>query len=255
MILTPYITENLQHYHNIKHGFFTRNGGVSTGEYASLNTSYKSPDDHHNVQINRKRIAKYFGIEANKLITVTQTHSNKAVVISKDNYKDNHIADAIITKERKLAIGILTADCTPILIYDYENQIISAIHSGWKSAVSNIIENTVKEMINIGGNINSMIAAIGPTISQKNYEVDYTFYNNILNINKQLDTLFIAQENGKFLFDLLAYNANTLSFLGIESKCLNLCTYENKDDFFSYRRTYKQNNIDCGRQISAIMLL
>ena len=86
-------------------------------------------------------------------------------------------------------------------------------------------------------------------------DTDIKEYNNILNINKQLDTLFIAQENGKFLFDLLAYNANTLSFLGIESKCLNLCTYENKDDFFSYRRTYKQNNIDCGRQISAIMLL
>ncbi len=256
-MIDVYESELLNLYsHKVKHAFFTRNGGISKDNYKSLNLGFNTNDSELNVQYNRKIIAKYFNIDYPNLVILNQTHSNKVITISKNNYAQSLTGDALVTNEPNLALGVLTADCTPILIADIHNNIIAAIHAGWRSSYSGIIQNTINSMKILGANNYNMIAIIGPTIGQKNYEVDADFKNNFVKINQHYNNFFTKQDKqDKFLFNLSALNLYQLEQLEVKASNLNLCTYEKSSEFFSYRRSIMhENKTDCGRQISAIML-
>ena len=255
-MIPSFESELLNSYsHKLKHAFFTRNGGISRGNYDSLNLGFNTKDSTLNIKYNREIIAKYFDIDYRHLITLNQIHSNKVITISEHNYAQSFTGDALVTNMQKIAIGILTADCTPILIADTQSDIIAAIHAGWRGSYRGIIQNTIKSMQMLGANNYNMTAIIGPTISQKNYEVDTDFKSNFVKLNPNYNKFFIEQEKPKkFLFNLSAINLYQLEQLGIKACDLNLCTYEKTDQFFSYRRSLHENKIDCGRQISSIML-
>lgn len=231
-----------------KHGFFTRMGGYSEGNYASLNLGHNTNDHIGHIKNNKKLIANYFNIKSHRLITMTQPHGNEAILINEDNYDKAHIGDAMVTQTENIAIAVLTADCTPILIADTKANIIAAIHAGWRSTHSGIIQNTVNLMQKLGSKTKDMMATIGPTISQKHYEVTKDFAK-LFPIE-----FFLPQDNHKYLFNLGAFNLAQLKQLNIMCDNLNLCTYANPNEFFSHRRTTHAKEQDCGRQISAIML-
>lgn len=224
--MIPYYTSHLLPKH-LKHKFFTK----------------------HIDSFNKKLIAQEFCISEERLITIKQTHSNTPIIINDKNYKKKFEGDGIITKIPNLALGIFTADCTPILIADSKKNIIAAIHSGWRNAHSGIIQNTIKVMEELGAMCENMIALIGPSISQKNYEVDAEFKSNF----NAVPSLFTSKGN-KFLFDLPGFNAYQLQKLGIKCHNLNLCTYERASEFFSFRRSTHKNQQHIGRQLSAIMI-
>lgn len=239
---------------NIKHGFFTRNGGISENEYQSFNLGNHTLDSLDNIQTNKNILAKYLNIDVEKIITIKQIHSNQPIIINEQNYHQSFTGDALITKTENLAIGVLTADCTPILVADLQQNIIAAIHSGWRSAYSGIIQNTIEKMLKLGASKQNLLAIIGPSICQKNYEVDKEFKNKFITKNKVYDKFFITKANNKFLFDLPTFNAFQFELLQIKFHNLNLCTYEKERDFFSFRRSSQKQELNCGRQISVIML-
>ena len=173
--LNPIFCTNFKTY-NINHGFFTRNGGISSQENYSLNCSYSSNDSSDNVLINRQLICKYFNLKVANLKTINQIHSNKVKIIhSINDDTSNNEADALITKSPNIILGILTADCAPILIQDPLRKIIAAVHIGWKGAYNKILERTIEELSNLGSDIKNIKLAIGPCIGPASYEVEKIF--------------------------------------------------------------------------------
>jgi len=238
-----------------QHLFFTRNQGFSDGLYLSLNCSYSSNDDVTRIKKNRTYVAEQLNLKEKQLIVAQQGHSNKCVIV-KNNHDKKIVADAMITSSQNIGLGILTADCVPILIMDKQKHIIAAIHAGWKGASTGIIENTIKTMFSMGGNPENMIAAIGPSIQQKSYEVGKDFKKYFIDINSDNEELFIYANNNKIYFDLTKYCKNKLSSLMVsEIDLLNHCTYQDSKNYFSYRRSNHNNEDDYGRQISVISLL
>ncbi|MFQ3360562.1 MAG: peptidoglycan editing factor PgeF [Alphaproteobacteria bacterium] len=238
-----------------QHLFFTRYNGFSKGLYSSLNCSYNSNDNKNIIKKNRTFVAEKFNLKETKLIVTKQGHSNKCVVI-KHSHDKNIVADAMVTSSRNIGLGILTADCVPILIMDTKNQVIGAIHAGWKGASTGVIENTIKKMISIGGNTRTMIAAIGPSIQQRSYEVGEEFKKYFIDLNPYNEELFIRADSGKIYFDLTKYCKKKLyNLLLSKIDLLDYCTYQDSKEFFSYRRSCHNNEVDYGRQISVISLL
>jgi YfiH family protein len=241
----------------VSHGFFTRQGGVSTGIYASLNCGPGSRDDAANVTANRARVAELLGAEPSRLITLFQKHSADAVVADKP-WKDGKLpeADAIVTAKPGLAIGILTADCAPVLLCDGEARVIGAAHAGWRGALSGIIEATVKAMGKLGAKPQRITAVIGPTISQKAYEVGTDFVEQFLAQEPDSSAFFVTDEfSGEPHFDLPGYVGERLARSGVGAIAdLGLCTYCEETRLFSYRRSQHHGEDDYGRQISAILL-
>lgn len=241
----------------VSHGFFTRQGGVSGGVYASLNCGPGSRDDAANVTENRARVAELLGAEPSRLITVFQKHSADAVVADRP-WKDAKMpeADAIVTAKPGLAIGILTADCAPVLLCDGKARVIGAAHAGWRGALSGIVEATVKAMRKLGAKPERMTAVIGPTISQKAYEVGPDFVERFLANEPESSAFFITDEfSGEPHFDLPGYVGERLARSGVGSIAdLGLCTYCEETRLFSYRRSQHHGEDDYGRQISAILL-
>lgn len=251
MIISSLLKKNTM----CQHSFFTRNKGFSDGLYSSLNCSYSSNDNVSTIKKNRTYVSEKLNLKEQELIVAQQGHSNKCVII-KHNHDKKIIADAIITSSSNIGLGILTADCVPILIMDKKNYIIGAIHAGWKGASTGIIENTIKNMLSIGGDPQNMIAAIGPSIQQKSYEVGKEFRKHFIRLNPNNEELFICTNNKKIYFDLPEYCKKKLSNLLIpEIDLLNHCTYQDNRKFFSYRRSCHNNEADYGRQISVISLL
>ncbi|MEQ1704334.1 MAG: peptidoglycan editing factor PgeF, partial [Rickettsiales bacterium] len=238
----------------INHGFFTRNGGVSDGIYASLNCGYGSGDDFAKVSENRRRVAAGMGGET--LCTVHQTHSPDAVIVTDIwEHKDAPKADALVTNKLNIILGVLTADCLPILFADGKNRVIAAAHSGWKGAMGGIIENTIEKMQQLGANMADISATIGPAIAQKSYEVGAEFFERFVAISSENSRFFMMQ-NDKYLFDLSAYATHRLTKSGISQ--INIIaqdTYFNDNEFFSYRRSCKRGEPAYGRQISVIKMI
>lgn len=241
----------------VRHGFFTRQGGVSSGVYASLNCGPGSRDDAANVTENRARVAEILGAEPSRLITVFQKHSADAVVTDKP-WKEGKIpeADAIVTAKPGLAIGVLTADCAPVLFCDGAARVIGAAHAGWRGALSGIVEATVEAMRKLGARPERTTAVIGPTISQDAYEVGADFVERFLADEPESAAFFITDESsGEPHFDLPAYVGERLARAGVGSIAdLGFCTYCEETRLFSYRRSQHHGEEDYGRQISAILL-
>jgi purine-nucleoside/S-methyl-5'-thioadenosine phosphorylase / adenosine deaminase len=241
----------------VQHGFFTRRGGVSSGIYASLNCGPGSRDDAANVTENRARVAELLGTEPGRLITIFQKHSADAVVADKP-WQDGKVpeADAMVTATPGLAIGILTADCAPVLLCDGEARVIGAAHAGWRGALSGIVEATVAAMTRLGAKPERIIAAIGPSISQKAYEVGADFVEQFQAGEPDSAAFFITDEgSGEPHFDLPGYVGERLARAGVGAITdLGLCTYCEETRLFSYRRSQHHGEGDYGRQISAILL-
>ena len=243
-------------YLPVKHGFFCKNGGVSTGNYKSLN--FAGNDSTENIAKNYSLIAKYLNISVQDIITVKQYHSNQIIIL--DDPKTQHItanyykADGLITNIKNIAISILTADCLPILLYAPDIGYIAAIHAGWKGAFNNIVINAIKSLISKGAKAENIICAMLPSICIESYEVDKKFYDNFIKQNTHNKNCFLLTNN-KFFFDLRKYVKTQLISSGIKIiDDLAIDTYTNNDNYFSYRRATHNNLPDTGRHLSFIML-
>jgi len=241
----------------VAHGFSTRLGGVSDGIYASLNCGTGSRDEAANVTENRARIAGILGAAPSNLLTAYQKHTNNAVVAEKP-WAKNKIpeADAIVTAVPGLAIGVLTADCAPVLFCDPHARIVGAAHAGWRGALSGIVEATVDAMTGLGAKPERIRAVVGPTISQGAYEVGQDYMERIIAEEPDSTDFFMTDEgSGEPHFDLPGYVAERLARAGVgEIVDLGLCTYYDETRLFSYRRSQHHGEDDYGRQISAILL-
>ena len=248
-----YKSAKLSKYKNITHSFFNKTGGVSSGIYKSLNCGLGSKDKKNKVLSNLMIVKKKIGCKNKNLILLNQIHSNKIYYI-KSKLKKKLIGDACLTKTRGLAIGILTADCAPILAYDKKNKIIGAAHAGWKGALNNIVLNLAKILIKKGSEKKNLIFVIGPCISQDNYEVKNDFVKKFLNKDK-LNLRFFKKKKKKIYFDLSRYIQNQLIKFGINQvDVIKKDTFVKNNNFFSARYATKKKQTDYGRNISIIMI-
>ena len=241
----------------IRHGFFTRRGGVSTGIYDSLNVGLGSDDTRDFVVENRDRVAAKFDLSAERLVSPYQIHSPDVITVQGPwHHGADRKADALVTSEPGLAIGVSTADCGPVLFADSRAGVLGAAHSGWKGAVSGILENTVKAMEAVGARRQDIVAVLGPTISQASYEVGPEFRERFVAAAPEYQAYFVSSKRqGHYMFDLPAFITDGLERMGLGTVAdLGLCTYAGEDRFFSYRRATHRNEPDYGRQISAISL-
>ncbi len=241
----------------IRHGFFGRTGGVSSGLYSSLNCGLGSKDERTNVLENRDRVARALGTTGDRLLTCYQIHSAEAVIVDKAwGSEGQPRADALVTNTPGLAIGALAADCTPIIFADPKARVIGAAHAGWKGAKIGIAEATIAAMEKLGARREAITAAIGPCISQVNYEVGPEFEAGFLADSPENARFFtIPRPGAKAHFDLPGYVASRLAAAGVgRVERLDACTYAADSRFFSFRRTTHRGEADYGRQISAIVL-
>ena len=237
----------------VNHGFFNKKNGFSRGIYKSLNCGIGSQDNKKNVKKNLNYVKRKICSERNNIVILYQVHSSKFHVIKKVP-KKKIIGDALITKEKNLPIGILTADCAPILLLDEKKKIIAAIHSGWKGAFKNIIIKVIRKFLKLGSKKKDIIAVIGPTIGQKNYEVGNEFKDKFIKKNRKNQIFFKIKQN-RIYFDLSKFIHNQLISFGIfKIDVINKDTFDKKNNFFSARRSLKRNETDYGRNISVIML-
>lgn len=239
---------------NIRHGFFGRNGGVSGGMYAGLNCGSGSYDNKGSITENRRRVATAMGVSPERLCTVHQVHSPKVVVVNAPFDGAPPEVDALVTDAPGLALGILTADCAPVLFADREAGIIAAAHAGWGGAFHGVVENTVRAMENIGANREAIHAVIGPCIAQSSYEVGPEFIARFP-ADDQAQFFIKSKKDGHFMFDLPAYVAARARRAGLQHVAvLAMDTYSDAEHFFSYRRATHLSEPDYGRQMSVIGL-
>jgi len=239
----------------VAHGFLGRRGGVSTGICAGLNVGLGSGDDRQAIHANR-RLAVEAVAPGAKLVTVHQVHSPTAIAVTEPFPDDARPhADAMVTDRPGLALGILTADCTPILFADTQAGVIGAAHSGWKGAIGGVAEATVAAMEKLGADRGRIAAAIGPTIARKSYEVDEGFFRRFVEAEPANERFFAGGRASHHQFDLEAYVVSRLAMAGLARiEALGLDTYSAPDRFYSYRRATHRNEPDYGRQISLIAL-
>lgn len=252
-MLSPYIqATNLSKSASIVHGFFGRQGGVSKGIYASLNVGVGSRDVAQDVQKNRSTVAQILGGDI--LHTVHQVHSPNVAVLQ-SAWQTPPQADAIVTKQKGCTIGVLTADCVPVLFADEKAGVIGCAHAGWKGALSGVIENTVAVMEEQGAHRENIFAAIGPCICQESYEVGEELRQHFLQQTGENTRYFIDGAEGKYWFDIGGYALAQCERAAIDSiEWLARDTYALEADYFSYRRTTHRKEEDYGRQVSAIAL-
>jgi len=249
-------SKKLSKFQQINHGFFDKKGGKSTGIYKSLNCGVGSSDSKKNVLINLKIVCKKINCSSKNLILLNQIHSSKFYFINKNyKFKKKKLnGDALITNVKKIALGVLVADCVPVLIYDKNLKIISAIHAGWKSVYKEIIKKVVKFLIKKGSNTKNLVAVIGPSISEKSYEVQKDFKDKFLKKDKQSKFFFKIRKN-KTYFCLNKYVYYHLKKLGIKNlEIIKKNTFDPKNNFFSARRSIQNKENDYGRNISVIMI-
>ena len=249
-----FYSKNLKKIKKVRHCFFSRKKGFSKGIYESLNCGRGSKDNKKNIQKNLKFVAKTMAVERSKLILMHQTHSNKVVEITKKNYKKIIVADAMITQMRNLAIGVVTADCVPIIFCDIKSQVAGCIHAGWKGAFSGIVENTIQKVQKINFK-NKIYASVGPCIGNKSYEVDNKFYKKFVSKSWKYKIYFKEKNKTQKLFNLRKFVADKLLKLGVKVDHVNKDTFSEKSNFFSFRRSFKLKQKDYGRCISTVRLL
>ena len=249
-----FYSKKLKRFKEIKHCFFSKKNGSSTGIYKSLNCGHGSKDNKKNIQKNLKLVAKKMSVNSENLVLMHQTHSNKVIEIKRMNYKKKIYADAMITKMRGVSLGVLTADCVPIILYDSKNKIIGCIHAGWKGAFKNIIKNTIHKIRKISSK-SKIYASVGPCIGLKSYEVDIKFYKKFILKSPKNKLYFLNKSKSKKLFNLRRYVTDKLKQCKVEVDQVNHDTFAEKNNFFSYRRSCKLKQKDYGRCISTIGML
>jgi polyphenol oxidase len=241
----------------IRHGFFTRQGGVSTGLYASLNGGIGSRDNPAHVSDNRARMAAALAVAPSRLLTAFQVHSPQVVVAQTPWPLDNRPrADAIVTRTRALAVGVTTADCGPILLAEPRSGVVAAAHAGWRGALAGVAEATVEAMERLGAERREIRAALGPMIRQRNYEVGPDLIASFAAADSANARFFVpAARAGHALFDLAGYIVARLEQAGIRHvEDLGLCTYGDPARFFSFRRSTHRAEADYGRHVNAVAL-
>ena len=240
---------------DLKHCFFNCIGGQSKKIYKSLNCGPGSKDNKKNIKKNLQIVKKKISKKAKNIFLAHQIHSNKFIFIDEtyDNKKKPK-ADAIITNRKNFPIAVLTADCAPILIYEDKMKMIAAIHAGWKGAFKGIITKVIKFMIKKGCKLENITAVVGPSISQKNYEVKYDFKKKFIQKDKK-NYIFFKHKKNRLYFDLTKYIYASLKTIKIKNiDILKIDTFDIKNKFFSARRALKLKHNDYGRNISIIML-
>ena len=249
--------DSLETLPGIRHGFFSRQGGVSDGAYASLNCGFGSGDEPDRVAANRGRAMQRLGAPTDRLATAYQVHSDRAAVVETPWRVDERPrADALVTRTPGLALGVLTADCVPLLLADQEARVVAAVHAGWRGALAGVAERAIDAMTALGARADGIAAAIGPAIEQPSYEVGPDFPDLFVDRDPADQDFFApAPRNGHFLFDLKGYVARRLALAGIERIAgLAADTCAEPERFFSYRRTCLEGGHEYGRLLSAIYL-
>lgn len=237
-----------------RHGFFTRRGGVSSGIFKGLNCGIGSSDQTDIVLVNRRMVADAMSVRPDHLLSVYQVHSATAVTVDGPLDGDRPQADAIVSATPGVALGILTADCAPVLFADAEAGVVGATHAGWKGALNGILEETLAAMETLGADRGDIRATIGPCISQRNYEVGLEFFENFM-VEDTGYARFFAQgrDPDHYQFDLPSFCLQKLRDAGVDSAgWIGHCTYADPDRFYSYRRTTHLQEADYGRLISVI---
>ena len=238
----------------IKHGFFTRLGGASSGIYEGLNCGTGSQDQTAIVAINRQRVAEAMGVADAHLRGVHQIHSADVVVVDGPG-DDKPKADAMVTATKGIALSILTADCQPVLFADATAGVIGAAHAGWKGAKDGVLANTVEAMKRLGASVENIIAVIGPSISQRAYEVGPEFFEAFVDDDDRSARFFAKGTGDRMQFDLPAFGLAKLREAGVQRAVWTRhCTYSDPERFYSYRRSVHQKEADYGRLISVIAL-
>jgi YfiH family protein len=241
----------------VQHRFFTRRGGVSAGLYSSLNCGYGSGDEPDNVRENRRRAAASLDLAATELLTVHQIHSTDVLTVADRRWTSPGApkADAMVTDRPGVALGVLAADCAPVLLADPRAGVIGAAHAGWKGALAGIVEATIAAMERLGAQRERLQAAVGPCIGRESYEVGPEFPAPFLAQDDANAVFFRATPRaGHFLFDLAGYLAHRLALAGVAASATGHDTLRASDDFFSYRRNTLEGVRDYGRGLSAIAL-
>ena len=240
---------------SLKHGFFTRLDGLSRKQFRSLNCSSSNDDEKKNVNGNRLIAIKNLNLNSKKLILIKQTHSSKVIRITKNNLDKNIEADGVITSLNDVVLGILTADCAPIIIYDDENKFICNLHSGWKGSLNNISEKAIKLFDKYQIKKKNLTAIVGPCLGVKNYEVDKNFQKKFIERNIKYTKFFRYKNKKKSYFNLRALINYQLSELGLKKIYnINRDTYSSENLFFSHRRATHKGEKTTGRLINLISL-
>ncbi|MEX5727570.1 YfiH family protein [Rhodovulum iodosum] len=238
----------------LRHGFFTRRGGASSGIFAGLNCGNGSSDLSEVVRINRTRVATALGVAPAELITLNQVHSADAVILDAPPQTPPR-ADAMVTATPGLALAILTADCQPVMFADAAAGVIGAAHAGWRGTLAGVLETTLDAMETLGARRQDTVAVIGPTISQRAYEVGPEFFETFMAAESAYGRFFAQGQGDRMLFDLPAFGLFRLRAAGVgQAQWTRHCTYSDAQRFFSYRRSVHAGEADYGRLVSAIRL-
>ena len=246
-------SKKLSKFKMIRHGFFNRLGGVSKGIYKSLNCGLGSDDKIKHVRKNIEKVCQKIGCEKSNLILLNQIHSNNVHKIRKIPNKKLK-GDSLITNKKGVALGILTADCAPVLIYDPVNNLIGALHAGWKGAFKKIVSTTLRKFRLSGSNYKDLIVVIGPCIGNENYEVRNDFLDKFINQESSNKKFFKIKRN-KIYFSLKDYIKEQVMEFGVKNiEIIKKDTYLSSNNFFSARRSIKNKSNDYGRNISVIMI-
>ena len=239
----------------LRHGFFTRKGGASSGIFQGLNCGAGSSDQAEAVKINRARVAEAMGVAPERLLNLHQVHSARVITVEAPLPAPRPRADAMVSATPGLALGVLSADCQPVLMADAAAGVIGAAHAGWRGTLAGVLEATVSAMEALGARRDRIRAVIGPCISQRAYEVGEEFLESFLAEDPAFSRFFANGRDGRYMFDLPGFGLFRLREAGVgEALWTGHCTYEDEARFFSYRRATHRGEADYGRMISAIAL-
>lgn len=236
-----------------RHGFFTRRGGASSGVYAGLNCGPGSSDQRAAVAMNRARVAAAFDVPPERLLSLHQVHSTEVVVAGPGGWVERPRADAVVSAAPEVALGVLTADCAPVLLADTDAGIVGAAHAGWRGALDGVVEATVAAMVRLGAQRERISAAVGPTISQRAYEVGPEFLDRFRDEEAGYERFFAPGAGDRLCFDLPGFVVSRLREAGVgDAGWIGACTWSEPERFFSYRRTTQAGETDYGRLISVV---
>ena len=251
-----FFSKSLKSISNLNHCFFSRKNGVSKGIYNSLNCGLGSKDNKDDVKKNINIVSKKLNSKDGLIVTLNQMHTNKVVYFDDRNkIKEKITGDAIVTNLENLGIAVLTADCVPLLFCDPKKRLIGCVHAGWKGAFKGIIENTIEKFLEKNCKLKDIVVAIGPCIEQSNYEVGDDFYNKFISETEKNRKFFIILKNKKYLFNIRRYIEDKLVKSGIKNiDNIEMDTFSDRENFFSYRRSIIENDEDYGRCISVIFM-
>jgi len=238
---------------SVRHGFFTRRGGASSGVFSGLNCGPGSSDQREAVALNRARVAAAMDVSPDHLLSPHQIHSAEVAVVGPEGWVERPRADAAVTASPGVALGILTADCAPVLLADADAGVVGAAHAGWRGAIDGVLDATVTAMAGLGARRERICAAVGPVISQPAYEVGPEFFERFRQEEAGYERFFTAGQGDRLYFDLPGFVLAQLREAGVgEAGWIGACTWSEPDRFYSYRRATQAGDADYGRLISVI---